>query len=164
MPPAASFSNIARRVGSAKARKMSFSIMQTHKHTLMRFASLFRDGFSATSRRCRAAHADPLILRHEPNDGIDVFIVPRRLFHGKAPLLLTRWLLGSTTWRSTEVPSARSAQQRFDFTSTQPRSTVIALMFDPPTQCLYASRRWPFRRRLVAKTTHRAVEKDRAFW
>lgn len=36
-----------------------------------------------------APHADPLILRHEPNDGIDVFIVPRRLFDGKAPLLLT---------------------------------------------------------------------------
>lgn len=31
-----------------------------------------------------------------------------------------------------EVPSVQSPQQKFDFTSTQPRSTVIAPMFDPP--------------------------------
>jgi hypothetical protein len=35
MLPLASFSKIARRVGSAKALNMSFSIMQTDKHTLI---------------------------------------------------------------------------------------------------------------------------------
>jgi hypothetical protein len=48
MLPAASFSKIARRVGSAKARKKSFSIMRTHKGVLMRFASYSRQLFVAT--------------------------------------------------------------------------------------------------------------------
>lgn len=36
------------------------------------------------------------------------------------------------TWRSTEVPSVRSAQQKFDFTSTQRGSILVGPMFDPP--------------------------------
>ena len=35
MPPVASFSKIALRVGSARALKISFSIISSHKHALM---------------------------------------------------------------------------------------------------------------------------------
>ncbi|RFB87703.1 hypothetical protein B5K11_26545 [Rhizobium leguminosarum bv. trifolii] len=46
-------------------------------------------------------------------------------------------LFGWSPRGSPEVPSERSAQQRFDFTSRQRSSILIAPMFDPPP---YASR------------------------
>jgi hypothetical protein len=88
----------------------------------------------------------------------------------ESPLLLTPMVamehsrMPFPTCRSTEVPSVRSAQQKFDFTSAQPRSTVMAPMFDPPHVPLRITAMVLHAHRLVAKTTNRAVEKDRAFW
>ncbi|PWI49860.1 hypothetical protein B5K03_33830 [Rhizobium phaseoli] len=68
------------------------------------------------------------------------------------------------------LQSERSAQQKFDFPSTQRSSILIAPMFDPPSICLMhhgdgprGAGGLPDPQVSSGITTNRGIEKDRAF-